>query len=457
MNEETGRSGSLEKRGIPVETTIDENVLTESTAKAVRFRAAQVPNSSKTYGYVFNEVDKFVEDIVIPSLAWYQTALHERDKTVHYLGDELDKAETDNLNLRNQIQYIEYNGQIKQGIQAGSDDKEMAALMQRLQDSNSQVESLRAQLAANGVEVDTSVSPSALSNIAEYETAIAERDAYIEQVTAQYNELYEQYQTDMAGLQEQIDNAGTTGEDTSELVALRDARIAELEAELANVPAIVPATEEAPDNSAHVAELEAYIEQVTAQYNELYTQYQTDTAALQAKVDELEALKTNVAEVTAGNPDADARIAELEAYIEQVTAQYNELYQRYEADIVNVPASSDDNGSAEQVTELNAYIEQITAQYNALYAQYLELEANQVPSTNNAELGALKVELESEKAKVSRLEAELAQYQDEEEEEEEKKPRIPLLTEQKDRTPTNLPKNVDVNKLPEGIRPDDLF
>lgn len=454
MNDETGRTGSLEKRGISVETNIDENVLTESTAKAVRFRAAQVPNSSKTYGYVFNEVDKFVEEIVIPSLAWYQTALHERDKTVHYLGEELDKAETDTINLRNQIQYIEYNGQIKKGIEAGTDDKEMAALMQRLQDSEKTVASLRSQLNNAGV--------SPVTTIAEYETALEERDKYIEDVTNQYNDLYSQYQTDVAELQTKINENTSNDTDISGLLEERDALIVDLKAQLAAVPSTV----ETVVDDAQVNELQAYIEQISAQYQELYTRYEEDTASLQAQINALEAEKSSISSSIPLDDNSSAlneRIAELEAYIEQVSAQYQELYALYEKDIVNIPQNvGDDNSSllAERdahIVELETYIQTITEQYTQLHGQYSELEASQVPSTNNAELGALKVELESEKAKVSRLEAELAQYQEEEEEEQEEKPRIPLLTESKKQTPENLPIGIDLKNLPEGIRADDLI
>jgi chromosome segregation ATPase len=445
MDKETERSGSLEKRNISVETPIDENVLTSSTASAVRFRAAKVPGSSKTYGYVFKEVEKFIEDIVIPSLDWYQSALHERDKTVHYLGEELDKAETDNVNLQRQIQYIEYNGQIKQGIDAGSDDREMAALMSRLQESEKLVTTLQSQLGENGV------SPATSEGVDDYEAAIKERDSYIEQITNQYNELYEQYEKDIAELQSKIDNASLTdnNDELSKLLAEKESRIEELETEIKNVPAVVAVSETV--DPAHVTELEGYIEQITNQYNELYAQYEKDTSELRARITELEELQSTVVD-NGNNSDDSTRIVELESYIEQITNQYNELYAQYEKDIVNVAPTSSGNEA-----ELEQYIEQITNQYNELYAQYQELEANQTPSTNNAELGALKVELEAEKAKTSRLEAELAQYQEVEEEIEDNKPRIPLLTEQKNQKLENIPKSIDVNKLPNGIRADDLF
>ena len=120
------QQGSLERLGIPLETVPGEGVLTPGTVKAVRFRM------SKPTGYAVKDVEDFVLDIVQPSLTWYSQALHQRDLAIHTLGEELDRAEVDLLNLRFQLQTTQYSARVEEGVALNQDDKEMAALLDQL-------------------------------------------------------------------------------------------------------------------------------------------------------------------------------------------------------------------------------------------------------------------------------------------------------------------------------------
>lgn len=120
------QQGSLERLGIPLETLPGEGVLTPGTVKAVRFRM------SKPTGYAVKDVEDFVLDIVQPSLTWYSQALHQRDLAIHTLGEELDRAEVDLLNLRFQLQTTQYSARVEEGVALNQDDKEMAALLVQL-------------------------------------------------------------------------------------------------------------------------------------------------------------------------------------------------------------------------------------------------------------------------------------------------------------------------------------
>lgn len=449
MDSSEERVGSLEKHGIEVQTLIDEDILTETAAKKVRFRATKVKGYPKPIGYAFSEVDVFVQDIVIPSLAWYQSKLHERDRTIHMLGGELDKAETDIINLRNQIQYIEYNGAISKGIAAGEDDKEMAALLVRLQEKESQVESLKQALQSNGIANPDS------TTIADYEKAINERDAYIEEMTTRYTELYESYEA-----LSNTNNENSGQESALQIVALQTEND-NLQKQLDEALLKSSAIQESPDTASQIQELNDYIETVTSQYTELLERYNTDTAALQQQ------LENAVANQSSGG-DNSQEIQELNTYIETITNQYNELLEQYnQLSESNLSVSSDSNidvsAYENQIVELNNYIETVTEQYNALLAQYEELNTENeqlrltvsagIQSDNNAELGELRVQLEAERAKNARLEAELAEYTGEDEEEPEKA--LPLLTDLKDEDYKNT--NIDIRNLPPGIKPSDLI
>ena len=452
--------GSLERLGIPVETILDPNVLSPGTAKSVHFRV------SKPQGYSFQEVDDFVENIVVPSIDWFTNMLYHRDKAVHTLGTMLDQAETDIKNLNGQLQFAEYNSQIKKGIDLNADDKEVAALLDRLEAAESELARLRAGGAVVSDAPDTT-----------------ELEKYIEQISAQYNELVEQYEVDTNELKRQLaaalENAGSA---TAEPAATIDpetqqyieqlttqynelleryetdtaALRAEAEANLAKAGALPSAADETD-----VAELNRYIEQISAQYQELVTQYETDTKALQAQIDERDAQISNLGSGTStasGEVDPDTA-----AYIEQITAQYTELTEMYERDTKALQDKLDAYEGTDAAA-LNDYIEQITAQYGQLLEQYNLLVAE--GGSDSTAVGRNDPLLEQEnaslKSQVAALETQLAEArsahpEDIEEEEEtaeeaEARNTLKLQTEERNR-------NIDSSKygnLPPGIRPDDL-
>lgn len=414
VDETQTQQGSLEKRGIAVETVIDENVLSPSTAKSVRFR------TSKPSGYAYGEVDDFVRNIVQPSIDWYAQTLYQRDKVVHFLGSELDKAETDITNLKSQIQFLEYNSRIEQGISQNADDKEMAALMARLEVSEAEAASLRQQL-----ENQQSFIP--VEND-------SEKDAYIEQLVAQYNELTERYTQDTSALQAQLQ-----------------------------------AATEATSATASNTDQEAYIEQVTTQYNDLMTRYNEDVASLQAQLDTALANQSNGA---TSSPEQDA-------YIEQITNQYNELMTRYTEDtqaletqlqaalLTQSTSAAEANGSGLD-EETSLYIEQITNQYNELMTRYTEdvtalqsqlqdALSNSGPVTNDSDevLQAENTALKDELARTQAYVAQLDEY-------------ITLLEKRAGEQPNTSGAPVSTpavpepivdptyGQLPPGIRPDDL-
>lgn len=287
--------GSLERLGVQVETEIDPNVLTTGGAKAIRFRG------SKPSGYSFQEVDDFVNNIVVPSIDWYSQTLYQRDKVVHTLGRALDQAETDIKNLKSQLQFVSYNSQIKEGIDLNKDDKEVAGLMQRLTEAEAELKQLKENPTAAAQQ--TGGDSENLERIAELET-------YIDAVSKQYQTLVDQYETDTAALQGQIDALTQAGQALTPETG-------------SNAP------EGAPDADSEalkgrITELEEYINTIRTQYEELvtayteltenpatpesssqtiteeqYNQLETENQALRNRVTELEE------QLTAGTPEPE--------------------------------------------------------------------------------------------------------------------------------------------------------
>lgn len=445
--------GSLEKRNINVETVIDDNVLTSAASKSVRFRIA------KPSGYAPSEVDDFIANIVQPSIDWYTQIIHSRDKVVHFLGEELDRAETDIFNLKSQIQFIEYNSKIEEGISRNTDDKEMVALMERLSATEAEAERLKEELAntTQSTPTDADVRIQEIQQkyndlqtqyheeVSELQAKLAETpepsaspetEQYIQQVTDQYNELLARYTEDTQALQAQIDT---------------------LVSEATNNESVAPV---ATDTS----ELEQYIQQITDQYNELLARYTEDTQALQAQVETLQATPS------VAPSSGESSTAELEQYIQQITDQYNELLARYTEDTQALQAElaatsgTSSNPSGELDSDTANYIEQITEQYNTLLAQYNELlergENAPVSTDNSEEVAALRSELEKSRSyaesldeHITLLEKKLSGGEEEIQDKPVEPKRLPLSTEESSRpiVPSDKYKN-----LPPGIRPDDL-
>jgi len=138
MNENLQGQGSLERLGIPLETVPVEGILTPGAAKGLRFRV------SRPEGYAYADVESFIFDILIPSLDWYAQKLHERDLGIHKLGEELDKAEIDIINLRAQVENSQYNEVFGASLQETELDSEVAGYLERIQELTHENEVLRA-------------------------------------------------------------------------------------------------------------------------------------------------------------------------------------------------------------------------------------------------------------------------------------------------------------------------
>jgi len=159
-NENPEQQGSLERLGIQLETLPTEGVLTPGTVKSARFRI------SKPSGYAVKDVEDFIFDIVQPTLAWYSEALHKRDLDVFTLGEELDKAEVDLVNLRYQVQALEYGSKVQEGVALNQEDKEVSDLLERFQELQQQHEAT-------------------LTQIEQLQTYTKQQDDYIDVVLAQ--------------------------------------------------------------------------------------------------------------------------------------------------------------------------------------------------------------------------------------------------------------------------------
>lgn len=386
MSDNLPQQGSLERLGIQVETPIDENILTEGSARNVRFRSVKVSGVSKPLGYSFGEVDKFVQDIVTPSLVWYQKTLHERDKTVYFLGSELDKVEAEKAELVNQVKTFEYNASVRTGLNAFQEDKEVATLLQRLKT----VEAERDAALANAGGV---------VNVQEYLDAIEARDEYIAQITEQFTQLQQSYQPAVDTTE--LENAVADKE--QELVTLR-AELDSLRTELLvlqSIPSPVDNSAELQEKDEALAQYQAHVETITSQYNQLleqYNQLQADVEAQgtdnEAKVTSLTAAlaqansdisrmvdeqKTLQEEVESANQRAneakdDENVAILQAHIGTITEQYNQLIEQYQALESQVQNANENNADLQakeaELEQYKAHVETITTQYNTLLEQY---------------------------------------------------------------------------------------
>lgn len=122
MTESPLEQGSLERLGISLEVSPDADVLTPGKVKAVRFR------ESKPKGYAFPDVESFVYDFVIPSITWYAETLHGRNLAIHKLGEELDRVEVDNANLRASLEQSSLRETLSESLDSDSKDEEYERL-----------------------------------------------------------------------------------------------------------------------------------------------------------------------------------------------------------------------------------------------------------------------------------------------------------------------------------------
>lgn len=151
-NSDTNQQGfspqnALERLGISYQTQVPENVLTSAITKGVRFR------ESSPRGYAHGDIESFIIDSVAPSLDWYAEALYEKDIMLHRIGEELDRLEVENYNLKGQLDNKDVNeafGMLNVEMEA---EGEWQALMGENTRLKAEVASLQGQLARASEQV----------------------------------------------------------------------------------------------------------------------------------------------------------------------------------------------------------------------------------------------------------------------------------------------------------------
>ena len=352
MNQENPATNDyLQELGIPIETVLDENVLTAQTAQNVRFRPVQVPGSSKTYGYSFGEVDKFIKSIVIPSLKWFQDALHSRDLNVYQLVTLLDEKTVLTTQLEKEVASAQMNYELQKGLSASENDEEVVGLVAQLKEAHQRIrdlekknepgfpglnstgtdndtnqlqtdyetllksyeeletyaEQLRQMLESGQLAPETPVTsdPELASRVQELEQQNSELNEYAQQVTQQYELLSKQYTEDVASLQAQI--AGTAPnsqlEHQEQTIISLQKRIGELEAEAQAVDAAAVNA----SNYAEVGQLRVDLEAATAKIARLedYIEELEEELPDHQKQDEVKPVATDTSFFFDETPDPD--------------------------------------------------------------------------------------------------------------------------------------------------------
>ena len=410
----------LASLGIQIETPIDETVLTSGTAENVRFRSVQVPGSSKTYGYVFNEVDKFIREIVTPSLKWYQKALHKRDVDVYTLAGLVDTKIGELNTLSKEYEKLQYNYQLQQGLASNQNDKEVLELIGQIQTLQAENDALR----NGGAVVATSAIPGDTGNkdvakLEEEKAALEEHitalEIYIDQIKVAYEEL-----------EAKVNQSGDS----------------DLPAPATALENLIPADQ---------------YNELLSNFNILSAQYTEDVNVLQ------EQLATAQANVSEGAPSADtseleAHITALEEHISGLNEQYEALSTQYTEDVtalqLQVSNITTSNNDAETIAALTQHISDLETYASNVAEQYQALQEEHALSANYAEIGQLKVQLAASEAEIIRLSA-LLEEQEDDKVEDVDTPRLPLLTEKRTE-PSELELPPEFKNLPPGIRPDDL-
>lgn len=141
--------GSLERLGIPLETLPGEGVITPGSAKSLRFRV------SRPEGYAYADVESFIFEILIPSLDWYAQTLHARDLAIHKLGEELDKAEVDIINLKAQIENADLNNSLGMSVANNDADQEVSRLIGRITTLEAELDAARQGIVSTPSDIES--------------------------------------------------------------------------------------------------------------------------------------------------------------------------------------------------------------------------------------------------------------------------------------------------------------
>ena len=427
MNQENPATNDyLQELGIPIETVLDENVLTVQTAQNVRFRPVQVPGSSKTYGYSFGEVDKFIKSIVIPSLKWFQDALHSRDLNVYQLVTLLDEKTVLTTQLEKEVASAQMNYELQKGLSASENDEEVVGLVAQLKEAHQRIRDLEKKnepgfpgLNSTGTENDTN------------------------QLQTDYETLLKSYE-ELETYAEQLRQMLESGQLAPETPVTSDPELASRVQELEQ------------QNS----ELNEYAQQVTQQYELLSNQYTEDVNSLQTQLASSNS-PTVVAEVDNSRvQELEQQNSELNEYAQQVTQQYELLSKQYTEDVASLQAQIAGTAPNSQLEHQEQTIISLQNRIGELEAQAQAVDAAAVNASNYAEVGQLRVDLEAATAKIARLEDYIEELEEELPDHQKQDEVKPVATDTSfffDETPDpDLLEGIDVNNLPRGITLDDL-
>ena len=427
MNQENPATNDyLQELGIPIETVLDENVLTVQTAQNVRFRPVQVPGSSKTYGYSFGEVDKFIKSIVIPSLKWFQDALHSRDLNVYQLVTLLDEKTVLTTQLEKEVASAQMNYELQKGLSASENDEEVVGLVAQLKEAHQRIRDLEKKnepgfpgLNSTGTDNDTN------------------------QLQTDYETLLKSYE-ELETYAEQLRQMLESGQLAPETPVTSDPELASRVQELEQ------------QNS----ELNEYAQQVTQQYELLSNQYTEDVNSLQTQLASSSS-PTVVAEVDNSRvQELEQQNSELNEYAQQVTQQYELLSKQYTEDVASLQAQIAGTAPNSQLEHQEQTIISLQNRIGELEAQAQAVDAAAVNASNYAEVGQLRVDLEAATAKIARLEDYIEELEEELPDHQKQDEVKPVATDTSfffDETPDpDLLEGIDVNNLPRGITLDDL-
>lgn len=386
---------------IPATIEIPEEVMTVNEMKKVRF------NRSKPVGLHPKQVEEFHHNAT-QSVKFYIGALEKRDRDVHKLVTEVDKYKTDCTNLKYQLEVFQGKGAQALVNEKGeylreSDFSETEHELMRKDDEilelQNKISLLQADLTrAQNAQPAPSASHSGLTDaerieLNEYRANDEALKEWEKQVNDSYNALEEENHL--------LLNANQ----------VLSSKVETLEAEINNTPQIDPAikiqlTEALEKNqalesnnedlTAHIDELNEYINTVTSENSEKDNQQVTE---LSKQVTELsEQVSTLVQErdeaTEVANQIEDARV-ELENQVTDLLRQVAEANESLSQ------ANNSSNGSEdlqmeietlrESLNELNNYIDDITPIVEAK-----DIEINDL----NSKIEALQEELEHSRKSI---------------------------------------------------------
>lgn len=309
----------LRQMGIELESTPPDHILTSGAIKGVTIRTYDVG------GYVLEDVHQFHER-VLETVQWYGKALHQRDMDVHTLATELDRSQTDFLNQKFQLELLR-----------GQSGKALVN-----EDGSYVTESQLQENPAVALQV-------AEAKVAELTRQNEEAQQAITTLTQNLSD-FQTYADQMEERQKVLE------QEIERLQGLVDAGTGEVIAEVAPTS---PAAEESGLSDAERQQLEDLIKwagEVEVEYTRMETRLaeaEAENASLKAQrpdTDEIEELRTKVAELTQRVEESKTYSDELDAYVKQLEAHIEELNE-YIAQLSTDVEGEHEQGSEEESEE----------------------------------------------------------------------------------------------------------